>query len=898
MRLDRCAPIHGLLQGCIDEIRGDMLYGWLFSPLSCVRPMIFVDDTPAALVGEKLPRPDVCEALGVSGATGFAFRLPAVREASAISLYGATPDGVFLVERKKSGIPVCERTLGVQMERAADIARRQGAVAVVCWDGAHNPVGRAKVLYDIVATKRPVVLFCYLHEEFGGALWYPLINSGASVVTIPWERRRECHTLIRRYGIAFGTVWISKNRLPSFMLAAAVSHRDTRFLLDMDDDEATFILSQKSSRAAYNILGAGLARELTDGIASRTVVSPTLRERFGGTIVRHARQPRSPRKKASADVRKLAFIGTVRPHKNVLAIAKAVRLIGFTSRLPLEFHVYGDIQPPEYREALEANGVVLRDMLPACHLPAVLAEMDAVITGFPVSDTDLTVRAIAAAQVSAKISDALALGLPVLTPDTPAIADLRDVPGIYSFTERTFRERLLAALGHGAPISLPYEFTLDGAYASFEEAERLARPAPELHRFMSPDPVREKPFVGESGEHSGAGEEAAPALVLVWKQHDAGLYGRRVDQIARSYKRRFPRHRVFLLELYAEPSIPLCPAEDTKRAGIPAEDYADETAAKRELLRKKRYGLECDGAVLKTFAYRNEKELREEVFSFLVRHDLRPDNTVLVLFPIIQELRLIEDILHPYRTVVDIVDNQLGWATDDERRCFVLEQYFRLLAPAAHVVFNAESARGFFAAKHFLDTVSDVHVIPNWYTLPDGVVCCRRPVPGRMKHLFYSGNMNDRLDWELLHAVAKLPDVRLHLAGSASRSAEALDNLLAYDSVVYHGVTQERETLALLQSMDACLVPHLLDGVSAFMNPIKVRMYQAVGIPVFCPDFLHVFGETILSYGDAKDCLKKIASFRKARGASGPCERNGRAYLEATEDVYMGLLASLHDNQL
>lgn len=876
MLLDTGTPVSSLVRGCLDEIRGDTLHGWLFSSLSQAKPLVFVDDTPAALVGEGLLRPDVCEALSIPDNTGFLFRLPAVGKESVLSLYAATPDGVFLVERKKSGIPVCEQAFLSQVEQAANVASQPGAVAVVCWDGAHNPVGRAKVLHDVVATKRPVVLFCYLHKEFGGTLWYPLLNSEIVIVTIPWEQRQACHRLIRRSHIAFDTVWIAKNRLPSFRLAAAISHRNTRFVLDIDDDEEAFIASQSGSRASYNGLGLNLARELTASIASRTVVSPTLQKRFGGILVRHARAVRTLQKKSSTGVYKLAFVGTVRPHKKVLAIAKAVNLIKFTTGLPLEFHVYGDIQPPEYREDLAAYGVIMRDMLPECHLPAVLAEMQAVITGFPSPCTDKNALAIVEAQVSAKIADALALGLPVLTPDTPAIADLHGSSGVYPFTTETFKEQLLSALKQTENVALPQDFTLDGAYGAFECAEDKAIPSFELASLLPEEP--------------SPGISAQPALVLLWKQQDAGLYGRRIDQIARSYKRKYPEHRVFLLETYFSEKDKF----DTEDLIDEIDDFADEKESKDTLLKEKKYGLKRDGLFFKTFWYSEPDELRSDFFSFLTQNVLHPDNTVFVLFPIIQDLRLIADMLKPYRTVIDIVDNQLSWATNDERRCFVFEQYFRLIAPASCVVFNAESVRAFFASKHFLNMGSNIQVIPNWYTLPEGIIPCHQPVPGKIKHIFYSGNMNDRLDWELLHAIAKLPNIRLHLAGRAVRAVEDLEKLLTHASVIYHGMTQESETVALLQSMDACIVPHLLDDVSVFMNPIKIRMYQAVGLPIFCPVNLSLSGQGIFLYTDEKDCLKKIGSLRKEKWPPVKHDQEDlRSYQELTENTYMHLLESL-----
>ena len=40
-----------------------------------------------------------------------------------------------------------------------------------------------------------------------------------------------------------------------------------------------------------------------------------------------------------------------------------------------------------------------------------------------------------------------------------------------------------------------------------------------------------------------------PTLLLIWKQHDAGLYGRRIDQICRSYQTLHPDHRIIVLEI-------------------------------------------------------------------------------------------------------------------------------------------------------------------------------------------------------------------------------------------------------------------------------------------------------------------------------------------------------------
>ena len=81
-------------------------------------------------------------------------------------------------------------------------------MAVVCWDGAHNPIGRAKVLADVAALSRPTVLVTYLFDEFGGTLWPPLRSADLCIVTIPWKKRDLYHAALRAAGLVFYTIWI------------------------------------------------------------------------------------------------------------------------------------------------------------------------------------------------------------------------------------------------------------------------------------------------------------------------------------------------------------------------------------------------------------------------------------------------------------------------------------------------------------------------------------------------------------------------------------------------------------------------------------------------------------------------------------------------------------------
>ena len=97
MRLDAFTQKNPLILGSFDVIRGDILHGWIVGAMPEVRPLVFVNDIPAVLLDNAIPRPDVCRNLGISDAhaAGFACRLPASSGDAVLSLYGVTPAGVF-----------------------------------------------------------------------------------------------------------------------------------------------------------------------------------------------------------------------------------------------------------------------------------------------------------------------------------------------------------------------------------------------------------------------------------------------------------------------------------------------------------------------------------------------------------------------------------------------------------------------------------------------------------------------------------------------------------------------------------------------------------------------------------------------------------------------------------
>lgn len=816
-----------LICGSLDVVEGELVHGWIMSASQVVQPMLLVDDVPAELMGSANSRPDVCAFFGMKSPenTGFAFRLPPSPPDATMSLYGMTESGPYLVQRKKLAFSPRSESYVAQMEKAAQIARQPGAVGIVCWDGAHNPIERARVLYSIVSLGRPAILLCYLNEEFGKSVWPPLQGWNGNIIAIPWNERQAAHQMLDSYGINFETIWICKPRLPSFELASAVSRPGSRYILDIDDDEAALSSDPDLPPTCYYAAGQSFSVFLRDMVKTRSVSGPALKKRFGGSIVRHAREPFQAMSPASESCQ-IGFIGTARPHQKVAAIARAIRLLAFYIKKPLQFHIYGDVPQEEYKRELLDAGVTIHKGPNIDALPKTVGAMNVLICGFPQKEMEGWECVAQDNQVPAKISDALAAGRPILVPEGPAVEDLRDIPGIFMFNLDNFANQLLAALECKMEIKLPDDFRLADSYARFLELEKEAGSCEYICQ-LTP---KSQPGTAE------------PALLLFWKQTDAGIYGRRVDQIARSYKRKFPAHRIYIIEFAYESQIMLDGSED----------FFSEKGLRDRLLIKKLAGYYDGNIYYKAISDNKASSLR----SFLAAENLTPANAVAVLFPLIGAYAEIATVLHPYRRIIDIVDNQLGWAEDKEREVDALRQYWEILCGAEHVIFNSAANKKFFYELGFIED-SKTSVIPNWYTLPDGWEIEECGLPGSEKHLFYSGNMNDRIDWELMRKIAALANVKLHLAGTCERQRGELEKTIKAGAI-YHGVLTEKETLRTLRFMDAAVIPHIENKLSMYMNPLKASMYAECGMPVIVPEFINHKNNNYISYKDYDNCIDII----------------------------------------
>ncbi len=335
--------------------------------------------------------------------------------------------------------------------REARSAPGRPRVAVCGSELAHNAAGRVQILADLHAMHADVEIVGFLFPSFGTELWEPLrTRSTTPVHALPADREESLPNRIIDLVLEHpcDLVHLSKPRMPGILVGLACrAIWGAAVLVDVDDEELAFVKRETPAELEPLLADGGggglppfqrfLGPEWTrfsvamaaefDGV---TVVNEPLQRRYGGTIIRHARDFPSletlaalrdaerQRLGIAADRVVVLFVGTPRAHKGLLETATMVARAACPEAV---FLVVGDFVDLGLRTALEAvPGVEVRLLgnQPLERLPALTAAAD-----LHVSVLDDR-SAISRFQTPAKLTDALAGGLATVGRPSPGTADI------------------------------------------------------------------------------------------------------------------------------------------------------------------------------------------------------------------------------------------------------------------------------------------------------------------------------------------------------------------------------------------------------------------------------------------------------------------------------------------
>jgi len=770
-------------------------------------------------------------------------------------------------------------------------------VAVLSWDMGHNPLGRAHLLADVLADAYDVEVVGAQFPRYGTAVWQPLRDDALPMRTFP-GRDFPGH-FADLTGVAAqldaDVVYVSKPRLPSFELGMLAKQlRKRPLLLDVDDHELAFFpdgrrlgLDEVAARAddpdhrlPFGRLWTGVADGLIGSADGLTVSNEALRARHGGTVIPHARDERVfdparyDRDEQRARLgfapwdRVILFAGTPRQHKGLVEIAEALDRIGNPA---FRLAVLGTAEYAALRPALAAyeRWITVLPYQPFAQLPATLSAADLVcVLQRPDSG-------IGQYQIPAKVTDALAMGVPCLTTRVPPLAGLLDRGALEALDDAPLAARIeelltdgerararalanravfldTASYGAVRPVLAgiverlladvppqPPAFTalLDHHRAVFAPpapAPAAPAPAPAPARQGRPaPPVRRR--VGEARVRPAPGGDGYD-VVMFWKQNDTGLYGRRQDMFVK-YLARDPRVARIV---HFDAPMSVRALLRTARFGPEARlDHSNLVV--RQTLSRVAGAKRAPRTTFHTFVHGSGRVGRRllggsrvypgYVAATLARAGVGARPLVFWTYPCDFNFPDLADLFDPDLVVADVVDDHRTFvAPNSPLRARLTDNYRQILARSDVVLANCEPVR-----VTMRELAPEVHLVPNACEYPpppdDGrvppeIARLRGPVIG------YVGNLSSRIDIALLDHVARArPGWQLVLIGSAHLRRDVLV-LDRHPNVHFLGVRPYAEVPRYVRAFDVGIVPHLDDAMTRSMNPLKAYVFCSLGIPV------------------------------------------------------------------
>lgn len=409
-------------------------------------------------------------------------------------------------------------------------------IAVVAWSLGHNAVSRGWYLADLLRRRHRVELIGPLSARWGGDVWPPIRASGEVPIRAFAAHDAACYLgEAERFAasVEADLVYVSKPRFPGALLGELISSRlAVPLVLDLDDEEQTIADEQDWMRRAVP--------ELIYEADALTVVSESLQRRYGGTLLAQARDEllfdpgRYDRRAARAslgyrsDEIAVMFVGTPRRHKGVLAVARAVAEL----RNPrVRLCVIGSSADARLRDALtefDTARVRLVGYRPITEVPRLLVAGDLVCLA---QDLDAP---LARDQIPMKLTEALAMRVPVLATETPGLAPY-------------VRDELIFAVGD-EPLAQRIDQLLADPAAMSERADRARKHFLERLSYRAVGDVLDRVFAGVAGPRerprwtttiAAAREQASCPLggPAGHAEHDRELTDKLIKRLAREAAR-------------------------------------------------------------------------------------------------------------------------------------------------------------------------------------------------------------------------------------------------------------------------------------------------------------------------------------------------------------------------
>jgi hypothetical protein len=333
----------------------------------------------------------------------------------------------------------------------------------------NNSLGRTWVLWSLA---RALGWSTTVVGVKGAAVWGPLAGSDFAADCLP---AADPAAALRTVEAAVGRadLVVAVKPLPtSFGVALEATERSgVPLLLDVDDPDIEVRTTWRPLREKLrHPLPPGRRRELLrlGALAHRvpvTVSNPVLQRMYGGTIVPHARVPAASPVHSATRMPVVRFVGSVRPHKGVDVLRRAVAAEGAREGLRLEVTADAPADAVPWEQWLGTTTV---------------AEGTALVEHADVVAVPSLPTAWSPAQLPAKLIDAMAAGRAIVASDTEPVAWALGGTGVLvpagdaeALADALHHLRVPAvreALGEAAHARVVEQFSVDAVAPAFERS--------------------------------------------------------------------------------------------------------------------------------------------------------------------------------------------------------------------------------------------------------------------------------------------------------------------------------------------------------------------------------------------------------------------------------------------
>ena len=357
-------------------------------------------------------------------------------------------------------------------QRSAVVSAQSSAmrVGVLGWEMSHNAAGRVQTLASLYEGWSEVQMMGCIFSASGRGVWEPIERSHIplNLMTVADAAGFVSQAIDYVVSNPLDFVHLSKPRAPNVILGLLYKLVwQAKVIMDIDDEELGFVgACEPTSPDAY-LASIGALPSMTAlmhkdwtqiavGCAKAfdaiSVSNPALQARYGGPVIAHARdesrfRPLQDMALASrarfgfARGQKIVlFLGTPRPHKGLMETAQAIASLADES---IVFAVMGDFPSPSFKASLAAvPGVNFRFFGNQAmeDVPAIVSMANAVVL---LQDDQSLVGQM---QVPAKLTDALAMGVPVICNQTDALQDVARHGAVYLSDAGQLSQALKAVL--------------------------------------------------------------------------------------------------------------------------------------------------------------------------------------------------------------------------------------------------------------------------------------------------------------------------------------------------------------------------------------------------------------------------------------------------------------------